>query len=309
MPDARRQRGGPRKRRSHTTGGSQHDRILRRRVIMMWSGVLVLITAIIMVVAMWLWLTQGMQEDEAAARGNSRPPKLVVERLASPTQEAAVDLVKRALMIRDRDKVEKYFRIGSTSPAEVVVFLRGMEAVDGKITGYDWQSSMDANGLAIDCVSVHNRLGDNTHSRLAMLTPDDKGQWKLDFEAFARTVKPAWDELLTMTSVKGLVRVVVRPDNYFNGPFQNESLWQCYGMASPDTTVIMSGYCLRGSPQARAMEQLVANDHKSATAGGAPRATLEVRRTPGAASRQFEITRVLAEDWVLAATPFDEQFK
>jgi hypothetical protein len=39
------------------------------------------------------------------------------------------------------------------------------------------------------------------------------------------------------------------------------------------------------------------------------RATLEIRRTEGAGDRQFEITRVMAEDWVMSATPFDENFK
>jgi hypothetical protein len=39
------------------------------------------------------------------------------------------------------------------------------------------------------------------------------------------------------------------------------------------------------------------------------RVTLEIRRTAGAESRQFEITRVLAEEWVLAAAPFDENSK
>ena len=36
---------------------------------------------------------------------------------------------------------------------------------------------------------------------------------------------------------------------------------------------------------------------------------LEIRRIEGAESRQFEITRVLAEDWVMSAKPFDENFK
>jgi hypothetical protein len=37
--------------------------------------------------------------------------------------------------------------------------------------------------------------------------------------------------------------------------------------------------------------------------------TVEIRRTEGADFRQFEITRVLAGDWVLPPKPFDEKFE
>ena len=40
-----------------------------------------------------------------------------------------------------------------------------------------------------------------------------------------------------------------------------------------------------------------------------PRAILEIRRVEGAEPRQLEISRVLAEDWVMGDAPFDEQFK
>jgi hypothetical protein len=38
------------------------------------------------------------------------------------------------------------------------------------------------------------------------------------------------------------------------------------------------------------------------------RATLEIRRVEGAGSRQFEILKVVAEDWVAAEVPFEESF-
>jgi hypothetical protein len=79
-------------------------------------------------------------------------------------------------------------------------------------------------------------------------------------------------------------------------------------MVSPDTTEIMLGYCRKDSPQARAMELIVSSadgDERRRL----NRATLELRRPEGAENRQFEITRVLAEDWVLGAKPFDATFK
>jgi hypothetical protein len=79
-------------------------------------------------------------------------------------------------------------------------------------------------------------------------------------------------------------------------------------MASPDTETILLGYCRKGSPQERAMERIV-SEEKDEPRHRLNRVTLEIRRPQGAEIRQFEITRVLAEDWVMAAAPFDAAFK
>jgi hypothetical protein len=204
--------------------------------------------------------------------------------------------------------VEKYFHPGAAGPAAVTAFLSGMEEQDGAVTGCQWLSSMDANGLLIDGVLVSTSKDDVPRNRLALLTPDDKGVWKIDFDAFARTVKPSWDGLLSAEGGQGVARVIVAKDSYYNGPFIDESVWVSYGMASPDTGEILLGYCRKDSPQARAMERIVSSagvgDNRRLN-----RATLELRRPQAAEKRQFEIIRVLAEDWALGKEPFDAAFE
>ena len=100
-----------------------------------------------------------------------------------------------------------------------------------------------------------------------------------------------------------MVRVILGEDSYFNGPFQDDRQWVCYGMGSPDTETVLLGYCRVGSPQARAMIWM------SSKGAAVVRATLEIRRVEGASPRQFEIVRVLAEDWVMGKTPFEDGFK
>ena len=201
---------------------------------------------------------------------------------------------------------------GSAEPAAVIAFLTDMTARDGEVTGYQWLSSMDANGLLLDGVLVSMSKDGVPRNRLALLTPDEHGVWKIDFDAFARTVKPSWDELLGEDGGKGLVRVMIAKDSYYNGPFKDDGEWVSYGMASPDTEVILMGYCRKDSPQERAMERILTN--REAEAGTDARlklnrVTLRVRRPEAAEMRQFEITRVLAEDWVLGDMPFDAAFK
>ena len=57
----------------------------------------------------------------------------------------------------------------------------------------------------------------------------------------------------------------------------------------------LCGYCRIGSPQDQAMRKLFA-DGTSST-----RVSLDMRRVKDGEPRQFEITRLLARDWVIPA--------
>jgi hypothetical protein len=303
-PEKRRKK----RRRDGRRGSRRRDRKLRRKVIVVWSVVLVVVSLVVLGVAVGysLWPVKDRAAETAAVNAAAGGGSRVAERFQSPTREAAMESVKQALMVRDAAMVGGFFRLGSASPEAVTAFLRDMERVDGPVTGCVWKSSMDANGLLLEGVSVITQQGGKPRNRLALLTPDEYGKWKIDFAAFARSVKPAWSEIMSMAAGEGLVRVVVAKDNYYNGPFKDEARWSCYGMASPDEPVVMLGYCRRDSPQDIAMARLLGGANPLASDRGLRRATLEIRRVDGAESRQFEITRVLAEDWVVSATPFDE---
>ena len=279
---------------------------------MWWSGALALSVMVFLGVVMGLWLRtvkdQGTAQEHTGQAG-APVEERVVSRFESPSEEDALLLVKRALAVQGVSQVAEYFHLGSTSPDAALIFLRGMEQTDGVVVGFEWLSSMDRNGLLIDGVAVNTRLGNKTRNRLALLTPDERGKWKIDFDAFARTVSPSWSELLENESGQGVVRVIVAKDNYFNGRFRDETEWECYGMVSPDTRSVMMGYCRKGSPQAAAMAKIVAAGEGDAGMRAVKRATLEIRHAPGSEARQFEITRVLAEDWVLSAKPYDESFR
>ncbi len=286
------------------------DRKSARLVIVTWSAVFALIALAIVGGALGVWLHKETlresdeQQERAAGGGNERKS---ASRFTSPTKEAAVAFVKRALQVRDPARVPEFIRTGQATPAAVAAFLEKMEAMDGPITKYQWLSSMDANDLLLDGVAVHMDASDKAHNRLAILTPDEKGKWKIDFEAFARIVKPSWPEILTSPiGQNNLVRILFAKDNYYNGPFLDESQWECYRMGSPDLTDDLLGYCQKNSPQGAAMKRIVDGGSNLSNGKGLYRATLEIRHVKNSDARQFEISRVLAEDWVLNSRPFDE---
>ena len=276
-----------------------------KKLVRTWSLIMGGLAAVSLAVVIFLWLGPKMKSAGSRAGQVSSGPRQearVVSRFASPSEDGALALVKQALSIREPERVAGFFRPGAASPQEVVDFLTGMEFVDGVIERYTWLSSMDANRLSIDGVLVSFEDTEKPRFRLALLTPDEAGTWKIDFDAFARTVKPWWDAIFEKGAALAQVRVEIAKDSYYNGAFRDDNQWVCYRMTSPDTEEMLLGYCKVGSRQAAALNWMFSKE------GNKPRATLEVRRVDGGESRQFEILKVIAEDWVVGEVPFDEGF-
>jgi hypothetical protein len=272
----------------------------RRRGVLAWSAVIGLVSLVVIGLTISMWLLPRLKGRAATSKEDlavNEAKVRVASKFPSPGREDALRMVEQALTNRDPGKVASLFRNGGASGDEILNFLKGMEARDGPIQRYDWLSSMDHDGLLVEGVLVVAKGGDRPVERLALLTPDAEGNWKMDFDAFARTVTPSWDELLVKGADRAIVRVFVGKDVYYNGVFRDESQWVCYGMVSPDTDEILRGYCRVGSKEAESMKKLFSEGVKTG------RATLEIRRVSGGEPRQFEITRVLAKDWIVGDAP------
>jgi hypothetical protein len=240
-----------------------------------------------------LWSRSRMRRMSAQNVTDYESSVRVASKFPSPTREQALELVRRAVTARDPMVVGELYRDGAARSAEILDFLKGVEAADGPVERYDWLSSMDMNGLLVEGVAVVFKGQEKPAERIAFLTPDPAGIWQMDFDAFARTVSPSWKEFLQNGGDRALVRVIAGKDVYYNGPFRDESRWTCYGLASPDTDEVLHGYCRVGTPAADEMKRLFADGE------GSSRATLELHRVKDAGPRQFEISRVLAKDWIL----------
>ena len=119
-------------------------------------------------------------------------------------------------------------------------------------------------------------------NRLALLTPDEKGVWKIDFDAFARTVEPSWEEIVGGRADEALVRVIVARDSYFNAAFSDDTKWESFGMASPDHDGVLLGYAATGSPQAQALGRILAEENAQEGSKPMRRVTLKLKRVEGA---------------------------
>lgn len=278
-------------------------------MLLVWSMVLAALAFLVVVGFAVFWVGS---HGKAGAPADSEPGAQVVRvasRFVAPTEDEALALVRKALAVRDPAMVEGLLRCGGTDPAEVVEFMAALEALDGGVERITWLGSMDVDGMELEGVLVVSAGKGPGAGRLALLVPDEGGDWKMDFEAFARTCRPAWKDFLQERAERALVRVLVARDSYYNGPFLDESEWESFALASPDLQewtpdgqTALRGYCRKGSAQAKAVARILEADARMR------RVILEIRRTRGAGPRQFEITRVLAEEWVLPDRPFDERF-
>lgn len=305
MPGTGLPKGVLRKRRRSEGGKNSRLRESRRTVIVIWSSLLAVGVAAVLGLVVWLWLIPQMtrkgESGLAATAVELEKEVKVLSKFPSPTEAEALALVKNALAVREVEKVDDYFRLGTLTPQGVLDFLKNLERVDGAFERTEWLGSIDANELSLDGVLVSSKQGDKSRKRLALLTPDAEGKWKLDFDALARRCSPAWaDVLARKVPAASSVRVYIAKDNYYNGPFKDDQQWGCYCLASPDTDTILLGYCRKDSSQAAALLRIFSREQPML------RATLEIRRVEGAESRQFEISRVLAEDWAMGPVPFDE---
>ena len=270
------------------------------------STVIGLASLVVIGLAFSIWLAVQLDRDSVTGdKGKSVQEEdvRVASKFPSPSREEALELVRLAIENRDPTKIPSFFRCGSASTETILKFLDGMVAKDGPIQRYEWLSRMDKEGLPVEGVLVEAKGESGPLQRLALLTPDTSGKWQVDFNAFARTCSPSWDELLVKGADQGVVRVFVGKAVYYNGPFRDEFQWVCYGMVSPDTEEVLLGYCRVESKVAATLKKLLSEGEKMR------RATLEIRRVKESEPRQFEIIRVLAQDWILGEAPDEHSIK
>ena len=141
---------------------------------------------------------------------------------------------------------------------------------------------------------------DDEHSRLVCVLTTPEGL-RVDWEAFSRqgTVTP--EQLADGTAVKGEVRVLGSPSNYYNYRFNDDKKWLALQLSNSDWKDALTGYARVGSPEAEILRR-VWND---------PRVTyrllLEIETDGDSGTQgQVVIKRVLALGWVRGTVAADE---
>ncbi|QTN33070.1 hypothetical protein HZ994_12340 [Akkermansiaceae bacterium] len=218
-------------------------------------------------------------------------------------REDALAIVAAALSNRDIASAERLFILGEgTDAAQAARNLRTIAEAEGSIVDMSWLGQKFANGISIAEVVVTMQTGERTTNRLAQLVPCPDGKWRIDLRSYLRKSVPEWPVILGRASPESVVRVFIASDTYYNGIYSDDRIWQAYALVSPDVKDIIYAYAKRDSPQDRAMRKILSAEEE------VHRATLAIRAHPDGGPRQFRISSVLAENWVLGDTPYDKNF-
>ncbi len=256
----------------------------------------------------WSVRAKGQPAAETGAEPGISPARPAL--LAAPVPEEA-ELLKLAedfLAARSGEDLEPLVRPTDRDAAAMAGELAAILKAEGKIISVRYMGPLDSQTVQVEAVVVTFQ---GKRNRLALLVPDDEDRWRVDFDAFARRVSPPLPELLSGKEITGTVRVFGSPDSYYNGPYKDDKRWACFGMASPDHETLLFGYIPRDSVQYQAlMNSLTEPGIENPGRTSKPyskRLTLEVRHDPAAEPRQFEITRVLSDEWATGKVPLDEK--
>ena len=218
-------------------------------------------------------------------------------------RQEALAIVKAAFAGISAEAVDGYFILGpSDDPRKAIDALQGLTEREGAVIDYEWLGQKFSNGSMIGEVATRSVGADGTKSRIAQLVSGADGKWRIDLDSYLRKCVPDWAKILSGESETCLVRVFFSPDTYYNGSFSDEGKWQSYTLASADAEDVLYGYAKRGSPQDKALRKMLGSGANLYTA------TLEMSSAPDGRTRQFEITGVLAEGWVVGESRFDASF-
>lgn len=276
----------------------QHDLVVRWSV----SAGLLTLVAVIAIFSHWL---QKQRHASASADGSHLRQLRLINTANSPTGYEAVEMVKAAMTVTSPEGVGGYFHLGDRSPQEVLSFLKENNLAHPD-TAFSWIGSLNANRLPMEGVSIEMEKEGTLKVHMALLHPDRSNIWKIDYPALARICTPSWEEIDSKQPESARVRAIAAVDNYFNGPFDDRH-WFCFRLNSPDLKRWHYAYCRMDSLQAKAMRRILTRDARSGMdfSDSGRRVVLDLKRLEGAQDNQFQIERVVAEDWVIQNDLFD----
>jgi len=292
------------------TGGSGRERISRRRKIRKESRAKVLLvrtlalgtlTGVGLVVFVAIGILRTKEDagegwkDPNAERYQVYSGAKKAREFPPPASEAVVATVRKVLAMRNAAEFQDLVRLKGMSEAEAVDFLSHLTAREGKVTSVTWQSADNVNGLQLESAYVEFASG---RPRIAYLTPDGEGVWRVDLASFAGHCSVPWDEFYSGPERSAELRAMALKDNYYNGSYADEHAWSAYSLSNGSSDHVLVGYCKKGGPADQALMRMLKFRQNFPT-------VVRVAKNTGGPGRQVEILSVLAEGWVLTDTPFD----
>lgn len=298
-------RRGSSRRSSRPTGTRKNDASVLRRWLML---ILIAGGTVFCCMLMWSIFRQGNEPSRSSTRPGPGEATATVG-IRPLTTEVALTKTRKLLEAKTPESLENLIRVGKIPPDQAVDILYDLAATHGPVQTPRWIGTIDTLALRVEGVYVRYEDGED---RMVAFTPNPNGDWEIDFDSFAQISEPPMAELASGQADEGEVRVIINRDTYFNGPYADESQWQCFALRTPKNEALIYGYCPPDSDVMRTLLAIEAKARMTGTTAGKDTANirssviLQIKRATNAANQQFEITSVISDCWVKPEVPLDE---
>lgn len=215
-----------------------------------------------------------------------------------PDVNSCVAIAQKALASSAGDAWQEHVFLRNIEPEVFATNLEKLKKTEGVIEKIEWAGALEINDLSLEMVVV--TFG-SAETRVAYLTHDADGVWRLDGESFLEWQGRPWAELLDKGNCKAIVRMIVMPDSYYNGVFSDEKEWICLSLKSLNGENQLSGYVRPQSAVHLAIMEIFKTSVPAAV-------MVEISRNSAMEAKQFEIKRVIAHGWVESDVVFSSKF-
>ncbi len=215
-----------------------------------------------------------------------------------PSSADCVQLYNKAMSAETAELLAPHVRLKSLNIEDAFRRLSETKAQDGKVLSVDWSGSVETNGLSMETILV---TFESNKMRFAYLVSNNKDEWVLDLESYIRHTSKPWSVIAGSNSCDAIIRATVNYNSYYNGIFKDEQRWICFALASEDHQGSLWGYAKLKSAQHKALDEILRTSNPART-------VIEISRDAGMDVGQYEIKRVLAQDWVESDDVFDAKF-
>ena len=215
-----------------------------------------------------------------------------------PTEKQAIEIAKRFL---EATEITQWAGIASGDQEEIPMafsMLYGKKKDGWKFKDIQHIGPRQISDRFVDSLLVSDNFGKSMMVNLVHLDET----WKVDPGSSLQAHSKEWMEFFEPNSTTGRVRILLTDNsNYYNGIYDDESVWHAYTlMCQPDLPAIV-GYVKRDSSCDLALQHLLKQTASVAC-------VLNLHRDVSAEKAQYEIENVVSADWVVSELIFSDQF-
>jgi len=205
---------------------------------------------------------------------------------------AAEKLVSDALSSNSENITRRFSLETGMSPTAAYKILKEIQTQEGNVTEVKWLGIRYVGDRVIEEVATEHTKGKSISVRLAQITRQPDGSNKVDFGSYVRKTSHPWEDIVDGNVEKCVVRVMISKSAYHNGVFRDDTIWSAYKISSPDIDTNLHVYAEIGSEEESRLRDILATDRSS------QRVTLEIRRDETLLPKQFQVSQVIARDWI-----------